>query len=192
MSFQMLTLVPYREEWPADFEEIRNDIANCAGNMIVSIDHIGSTAIPGIAAKDIIDVQIGIRNFDDIEKLGLALCNIGFEFLSHVIQDHAPGHEFEEFVPGWEKRFFKASNIRRPANIHVRLVSGKNFEFALLFRDYLRQHPKVSRAYEQVKVRLATFLSHELMAYTLIKDPVCDLIMLLASKDREKNATTTV
>lgn len=176
-----MKLVPYREEWKADFEKIRKDINDCIGDRIVSIDHIGSTAIPGISAKDIIDVQIGIHNFDDIDSIQKALCNIGFEFLPQIKQDHAPGHEFDDFVPGWDKRFFTASGSRRPANLHVRLVSGKNFEFALRFRDYLRKDSEAARAYEQVKIRLAEYLSHDDMAYSLIKDPVCDLIMLLAS-----------
>jgi len=178
----MLELVPYSKEWNKDFEKIKKDIAACVDGKILRVDHIGSTAIPSLSAKDIIDVQIGVSNIDCVESLIKPMQDIGFDLLPHIKMDHAPGHEFDEFVPGWEKRFFKANEKRRAANIHVRLISGKNFEFALLFRDFLRQDKEAARAYEQVKIRLEEYLSDNVKAYTLIKDPVCDLIILLARK----------
>jgi dephospho-CoA kinase len=175
-----VTLVPYSAEWNRDFEKIREDILACAGGSIVSVEHIGSTAIPGMVSKDVIDVQVGVASFDGVEALCEVLGRNGFELLPHVRQDHAPGHEFEEFVPGYEKRFLKASSGRRSAHIHVRKASAPNFEFALLFRDYLRKNSEAARAYEQLKVRLAKAVGDDLKAYALIKDPVCDLIFMLA------------
>ncbi len=178
----MIELVPYRESWTEDFAKIRRDLLSISGHRILRVDHVGSTAIPGMMAKDIMDVQVGVACFADVETFSAALENLGYDRIATIQQDHAPGHEFEECVAGWEKRFFKASPAHRTANLHVRLVTGKNFEFALLFRDYLRQHAEAARAYEQVKTRLAEALPHNLKAYALIKDPVCDLIFFMAKK----------
>jgi GrpB-like predicted nucleotidyltransferase (UPF0157 family) len=175
----MIKIVPYQPQWPKEFEDIKENILLCAGHFIESIDHIGSTSIPDLAAKDIIDIQIGVRSFDKIEPLKKALAKLGFEINEQIKQDHAPGHEFDDFVDGFEKRFFKTA-FGRPANLHVRLTSGKNFEFALLFRDYLRSCSEARRAYEQMKIRLRDAVEENHMAYTLVKDPVCDLIYLLA------------
>lgn len=177
-----IKLVPYKEVWKDDFEGIKKDIFTFCKNEIVSVHHIGSTSIPSMTAKDIIDVQVGIENFNRIQVLIELMSRAGFEILPHILQDHAPGHEFDEFVPGWEKRFFKANSSRRPANVHVRRVDGENFKFALLFRDFLRSAKEASRAYEQTKLRLVLALGNCQKDYTLIKDPICDLIMLQAKK----------
>ncbi len=177
-----IELVSYKEEWKDDFEGIKKDILSFCNKEILSVRHIGSTSIPNMIAKDIIDVQVGVENFNRIQILIGLMSKAGFEILPHILQDHAPGHEFHEFVPGWEKRFFKASASRRSTNIHVRCVDGENFKFALLFRDFLRFDKEASRAYEQIKLRLASAFGNSQKDYTLIKDPVCDLIMLQAKK----------
>lgn len=183
----MLKLIPYREEWVKDFEKIKKILIHSTQQKIESIEHIGSTAIPGISAKDIIDVQVGIHTFDEIDSLTQDMQNVGFENFPHITMDHAPGHEFDDVIPGWEKRFFKTPTGIRSAHIHVRLLGAKNYEYALLFRDFLRSNREAARAYEQVKRRLAEHLETNIKAYTIIKDPVCDLIMLLARKWAQEN-----
>jgi GrpB-like predicted nucleotidyltransferase (UPF0157 family) len=175
----MVHLSPYRPSWPLEFEEYKKKILDCAGHLIERVDHIGSTSVPGLVAKDVIDIQIGVRDFTNINTLKVVLAGLGFEMVEEFKQDHVPGREFSEFAPGWEKRFFKSLGSR-PVHIHVRQVGEKNYEFALGFRDYLRGCSEAAHIYGQFKQRLAKAVQDNLKAYTLIKDPVCDLIYLLA------------
>lgn len=177
----MISFLSYQPSWPLDFVAVRTKILDATGDMVASVEHIGSTAVPGLCAKDIIDVQVGIHSFAIIEQLTGALEKGGFALISHVTHDHAPGHEFNEYVSGFEKRFFR-SVVGRAVNVHVRLMTGKNFEFALSFRDFLRTSQDARCAYEQVKIRLAKAVGDDLESYTLIKDPICDLIWMLATK----------
>lgn len=175
-----MKLRPYQKSWKSDFEQIEKDILSVAKELIKSIDHIGSTSITGMISKDIIDVQIGLNDFEEFENVKAALVSIGYTFVPEIRMDHAPGHKFEEFVPGFEKRFFKSDgNDRRAANIHVRLCTGKNFAYALKFRNFLRANKEAAYAYAQFKERLAGSIKEDINSYCLIKDPVCDLIMML-------------
>lgn len=176
-------LSPYRPSWPLEFEELKKKILDCAGHLIERVDHIGSTSVPGLVAKDIIDIQIGVRDFTNISALKIALTGIGFEMVEDFKQDHVPGRELGEFAQGWEKRFFKSLE-GRPVHIHVRQVGEKNYEFALSFRDYLRDCPEAAHIYAQFKLRLAEAVQANLKAYTLVKDPVCDFIYMLAKSHR--------
>lgn len=182
----MVELVPYSKKWILEFEQLRNKISEAAGQHALSVEHIGSTAIPGMMAKDIIDVQVAVGSLGDLEIVAKALEASGFEYLSFITHDHAPGHEFGDYLPGFEKRFLKAPASLRPANIHLRLVDAKNYDLAILFRDYLRANADAARAYQQVKSRLAEGFPHDLKAYSLAKDPVCDLIFMLAEKWRDE------
>ena len=179
----MVHLNPYRPSWPLEFEEFKKKILDCAIHLIERVDHIGSTSVPGLVAKDIIDIQIGVRDFTNISALKVALNTIGFEMAENFKQDHVPGREFGEFAQGWEKRFFKSVGTR-PVHIHVRQVGEKNYEFALGFRDYLRNCPEAAHIYGQFKQRLAEAIQDNLKTYTLVKDPVCDLIYMLAKSHK--------
>ncbi len=171
--------MPYNPQWPHEFETIKSEIASTLGDLALCIDHIGSTSVPGLAAKDIIDVQVGVGGFDPHLVEGLRLA--GYVYRSDITSDHlppgAPGPAAE-----WEKRFFKAPPGERPANVHVRIKGRANYRYALLFRDYLRSHPLAAGGYAQLKQTLARYHPDDLEAYTVIKDPVCDVIMSAAEE----------
>jgi GrpB-like predicted nucleotidyltransferase (UPF0157 family) len=168
-----IAIEPYSERWAGDFARIAQRIRSVLGDRALRIDHIGSTAVPGLAAKDRIDVQVTVAELADANPLGAA----GFEEFGPV-GDHPPpgaGDPAEDR----EKRLFNTSGDERPANVHVRVDGRANQRYALLFRDYLREHPASAAAYAELKRRLATEL-RDVRRYADVKDPACDLIMAAA------------
>ena len=174
-----IVIRPYDEGWPAEFDELRTMLRTGLGDAAVRIDHIGSTSVPGLPAKDIIDVQVGVADLDD-PRLGPAFEGLGATATA-ITTDHVPPGD-----PGgpadWEKRYFRPPASWRPAHLHVRAVGRRNHRYALLFRDYLRAAPESAAAYAQVKSALARWRSTDVTAYYDVKDPVCDLIMAAAER----------
>jgi GrpB-like predicted nucleotidyltransferase (UPF0157 family) len=173
---QMIQIVPYNECWPKEFAEIGSVLRRVLGDLAVRIDHIGSTSIPGLASKDCIDVQLTVRSFKPFEPVQTALGSVGYEFRAEVTSDHQPpGTDTSD--GDWEKRYFKPPTGQRATHLHVRAEGRANQRYPLLFRDYLRCHPKCADAYAELKRRLAQYHGTDRLVYTTIKDPVCDIVM---------------
>jgi GrpB-like predicted nucleotidyltransferase (UPF0157 family) len=180
----MIEIVAYREGWRDEFRQIGTALRQAVGDGALRIDHIGSTSVPHLAAKDIIDVQMTVASFDNFAPIRMALASLGYAMLEGINRDHNPDHSQEDTKddPLWEKRLFKPPDSQRPTNLHVRVNGRANQRYALLFRDYLRQHSEAAHAYAAVKHRLAQYVGDNHVAYTDTKDPVCDLIMQAAEK----------
>jgi GrpB-like predicted nucleotidyltransferase (UPF0157 family) len=178
MSFlgesEMINIVPYRPAWRDEFLVIGRTLRRALGDLALRIDHIGSTSVPGLAAKDIIDVQITVARLEPaVER---ALTAAGYQRRIGFTQDHIPpGGTISD--ADWVKWLFKPPAAQRLANIHVRLAGRPNQRYALLFRDYLRAHPAAAQAYAQVKDALANNHANDVDAYYAVKDPVCDIII---------------
>lgn len=170
----MIIIVPYLPAWPAEFRTLASAIREALQGAALRIDHIGSTAVPGLAAKDVIDIQVTAADFDpQIEE---ALTRTGYRRLPHISRDHVPPGQPDR-DEDWTKWFFKNEEGRRRANLHVRIAGRPNQRYPLLFRDYLRAHPPAALAYAQVKTALARLHPEDIYAYCDVKDPVCDIIM---------------
>ena len=170
----MITILPYRSGWPDEFLRYAADLRSALGSLALRIDHIGSTAVPGLAAKDIIDIQITVAALEPaVEE---ALNPAGYTRIVRITQDHIPPGGPAD-LDQWTKWFFRPPAGARPANIHVRLAGRANQRYAVLFRDYLRTHPAAAAAYAQVKSALAGYPADDMDAYYAVKDPVCDIIM---------------
>jgi GrpB-like predicted nucleotidyltransferase (UPF0157 family) len=177
----MITIIPYQPTWPAEFIQIASTLRAALGDLALRIDHIGSTSVPGLDAKDIIDIQLTVASFDDFQPIQSALEDNGYTFVPNNISDHRP--------PGasgpdsdWKKRYFRPPARQRPSHLHVRLAGRPNHLYPLLFRDYLRTHPTTAAAYAALKRTLARYHgdSDDHTPYVEIKDPVCDVIMAAA------------
>jgi len=174
----MVEIVPYQANWPSDFHNIASTLRRGLAELAIRIDHIGSTSVAGLAAKDVIDIQITVAALD--EKLMLAMLAMGYSQPEGIWRDHRPanaqGADFE-----WEKWFFNAPPGQRRTNTHVRVDGRSNQRFALLFRDYLRMHSATADAYAELKRRLAMYLADQ-STYPEVKDPAVDLIYLAAEE----------
>jgi len=174
-----IVIHPYDTRWPAEFATIEALLHQALGDVAVRIDHIGSTSVPGLAAKDIIDVQVSVEDLDD-PRLGPAFERLGAT-TTDIATDHVPPGDMSS-PAAWEKRYFRAPASWRSTHLHVRVSGRPNRRYALLFRDYLRNTPTAAAAYAQVKLALARLHPDDVEAYYDVKDPVCDLVMNAAER----------
>jgi len=127
------------------------------GDVALRIDHIGSTAVPGLDAKPIIDIQISVADFDPLDAFRLPLEGIGYVFRSDN--------------PERTKRYFRESPGHPRTHVHVRRSGSWAEQFALLFRDFLREHVEEARRYAALKHSLAALHRTERERYTEAKEP---------------------
>lgn len=138
------------------------------GEAAVRIDHIGSTSIPGLAAKPVIDIQISIRSFEPLDAIRNPLEQIGFGWR----RDN----------PDLTKRYFQETHRHKRTHIHVRMDGSWSQQFALLFRDYMRSHPEECEAYANLKYRLAEEYANDRHGYIDAKAPLIWRIMQKADQ----------
>jgi len=154
---RIIEVVPYDRRWPDRFSEEAEALEEVFGMEIVAIHHVGSTAIPGIRAKPIIDVLVEVRDLGRIDGFASEMSARGY----------IPKGEFG--IPG--RRFFiKGSETERTHHIHVFESGHPAAERHLAFRDYLRAHPEAARAYGNLKAELATEFRHDIEGYMAGKD----------------------
>jgi GrpB-like predicted nucleotidyltransferase (UPF0157 family) len=149
-------IVNYDPAWPARYESMRVRLAEALGATAVRIDHVGSTAVPGLAAKRVIDIQVSVPDVADATAFKDAIEAQGF--VSRMIE---PGHHYFRPPPG----------LPRDYQVHVCTV-GSDWEWRhLLFRDYLRADPETRAAYEALKRDLATRFTNDRIGYNDAKSP---------------------
>lgn len=144
-------LVAADPTWPEQATRIVNRLTTACGHRAVRIDHIGSTAVPGLDAKDVIDVQVTVSSLDVADELRDALVAAGYPRVDSIVFDHP--HSDDESL--WQKRFHASADPGRLTNVHVRVDGWPNQRFALLFRDWLRAEPAARDEYQGLKRRVA-------------------------------------
>jgi GrpB-like predicted nucleotidyltransferase (UPF0157 family)/uncharacterized protein YciI len=163
---ETIELVPYTVEWERIFKEEAEAISQALGKTLLTIHHIGSTSIPGIVAKPIVDILPVVKNIHDVDRLTPALEALGYE---------ARG---EFGMPG--RRFFvKKQNGKRTFNVHIFEGAHPDVERHLRFRDYLRMHPEDAGVYSDLKKSLVMKSSDDIERYCWGKD---DLVRSLDEK----------
>ena len=163
-----IVIVPYDAQWPERFLQLGTALRGVLGEIAVRIDHIGSTAIPGVDAKPIIDIQISVASFEPVSLYRDPLVNLGFVF--------------REDNPDLTKRYFREKPGDHRTHIHVRRQGSWSEQFALLFRDYLRTHAEEAEAYVALKYRLAEKYRDDRLSYTDGKGPFIWEIMVKANE----------
>lgn len=169
----MITISTYDGRWPQEFTQIEQALSAALGPLALRIDHIGSTSVPGLGAKDVIDVQVTVMALT--EEVRQALLHAGFQQFREVATDHVPP-DADPAPENWQKFLFVQPEGQRRAHIHVRVAGKPNQQYPLLFRDYLRTHPRSAQAVEIIKRQLAKHHGDDVETYYDIKDPVYDLI----------------
>jgi dephospho-CoA kinase len=143
-------VVPYDPTWPVQAERIAARIKPAAGGR--RVEHIGSTAVPGLAAKDVLDFQLGVTSLDEAAELEDALAQAGFPCLG-VMEDTV---RYEGDAPeDWHKRLHAGADPGRRVNLHVRVEGGPAWNWAMRFRDWLRADEQALWEYAAVKLELA-------------------------------------
>jgi GrpB-like predicted nucleotidyltransferase (UPF0157 family) len=175
-----IEIIPYDPTWPEQFKQVAATIRTALGDLAHSIDHIGSTSVPGLAAKDVIDVQVTVAKLEP-ELIVAALASLGYVHLNWISSDHVPP-SYDATPDEWRKLIFRERPGQRRVNLHVREAGRTNQRYALLFRDYLRADPMAAGSYAQIKHALARLHPADVDAYYDVKDPVCDIIMAAAEQ----------
>jgi len=150
----------YDTTWPLKFEEQKGDLLNAIGDKVVAIEHIGSTAVPGLGAKPIIDIMVGLQHLSDAEDCIEPLKRIGYEYVP----------ELEAEIP--ERRYFHKgpSNVpKKHYHLHMAEIRGEFWNVQILFRDYLRTHSDSAKKYFELKKDLAAKYRLNREAYTEAK-----------------------
>ncbi len=171
---------PYRPEWRTEYEQLAVRLRAALGNLVLCVDHIGSTSIPGLPAKDVIDMQVGVASLERESEVVEAFLQIGFTLRPGAWNryDHIP-EGWEGPRSEWAKLVFGPTGRERPSNVHIRVPGRANTRYALLFRDYLRADERARSAWGEFKHSLAHQV-HDLSVYGQIKDPATDVLMLAA------------
>lgn len=178
-----IDVVPYDARWPDEYRALEARLHAALGDAALRIDHIGSTAVPGLCAKDLIDIQITVASLDDGDALTTRLQAAGFRqtkaspFVYDLLASLDTPHS-----PELRKRYFREPLGEKRVHIHVREAGRLNQRYALLFRDYLRATPTARQAYGELKTRAAQIFPHNIDGYLFLKEPMMDLIYEAAQR----------
>lgn len=149
-----IEIVDYDKRWPADFERLRRRLAAGLGSVVLRIEHVGSTAVPGLAAKPTLDVDVVVAA-DDVQAAIERLGAIGFE------------HQGDLGVPGREA--LKGPEGGDACHVYVCVEDGEPLRAHLTFRDQLRAHPETAAEYAALKRDVAARFGTDRDAYTRAK-----------------------
>lgn len=183
----LIAVLPYQEQWVDEFRCAAAAMRQTLGDEALRIDHIGSTAVKGLAAKSIIDVQVTVLSLDAFSAIAPKLETIGYIHRPTADRDRPPPWEVQE-AGEWRKAFFRtADGAPRRIHVHIRERDRRNQRYALLFRDYLRSSERAREAYGDFKRQLAEVVGHlsgpgGTGPYLDLKDPMLDLIASAAER----------
>jgi dephospho-CoA kinase len=144
-------LVSSDPSWPDQAGRILARLRTACGHRAVRVDHVGSTAVPGLDAKDVIDVQVTVASLAVADELADALLAAGYPAVSDITGDVAHGDDGAL----WHKRLHASADPGRPTNVHLRVDGWPNQRFALLFRDWLIADADVRAEYLELKRSVA-------------------------------------
>ena len=148
-----VVLVPYQSVWAQRFEREKVRLEEVIGEHILDIQHIGSTAVPGLSAKPILDIGVAVENFEKASALVSPIEKLGYTYRG---ENGIPRRHY----------FVKGPPNKKTCHLHMFEEVDEEWATHLLFRDYLRTHPKVAAAYQQLKEDLAAKYPNDREAYT--------------------------
>jgi GrpB-like predicted nucleotidyltransferase (UPF0157 family) len=172
-------LVAYDPRWARRGAELVDDIRKRIGPGALRVEHIGSTAIPGMAAKPTFDLRVSVAALGPCAGIiDAALAPLGLVRRPWE-QDHVPAG-IDDDPRRWSKRLWgKAEPGGERILVHARVAGSPNERLALLFRDWFIAHPAMVPSYSRFKLALAAAVD-DLDVYTDVKDPVVDLVVQVA------------
>jgi GrpB-like predicted nucleotidyltransferase (UPF0157 family)/RimJ/RimL family protein N-acetyltransferase len=168
-------IVAYNSKWPMiasiEIEKLREILPS---SKIIDIQHVGSTAIPGMAAKPIVDIQIAAHSLDEMKVIAIpALQKLGYEYW------------YEN--PDPERMFFAKGmppfGVKRTHHVHIVEPTSKHWSGKINFRDYLISHPDIANEYQQLKIKLAQQYAYDREEYTNAKGGFVNKILKLAQQN---------
>lgn len=151
-----VVVTEYNTEWPRLFKAEAEHLRRVFGDQLVEIHHIGSTSVPGLKAKPIIDIMPVVRDIRAVDDLTENMAELGYEALG------------EFGIPG--RRYFRKGGEHRTHHVHVFAEGSGEIRRHLAFRDFLRAHPEEAEVYGNLKASLALRYPDDITAYMDGKD----------------------
>lgn len=172
-------LVPSDPSWSEQAARIVARLKTAGGHRVRRVDHIGSTAVPGLDAKDVIDIQVTVDSLATADGLAAAFLAAGYPELDDITADvpkpngrsTVASFDHSDDPSLWGKRYFKSADPGRPTNVHVRVEGWPNQQFALLFTDWLAANPGVQADYVAAKRHAHNQGRGDIGAYAAAKEP---------------------
>lgn len=155
-------LLPHNKKWKSLFEKEKKLLQRTFGKTIISIEHIGSTAIPGIPAKPIIDMNVAVESLEVARDM-----KEKFEKLRYKYRPFKPGHTKEDLKD--QELYVKGPEAKRTHHAHVTVYGSNYWNNDLIFRNYLRKNPTRAKQYARLKKVLASKHAGDRGTYTKSK-----------------------
>jgi GrpB-like predicted nucleotidyltransferase (UPF0157 family) len=156
------------------FDEERARLEHALGSLAIAVEHVGSTAVPGLAAKPIIDLAVGVHSLAEARQR----CIEPFRALGYTHMAR-----YESWLPG-EMLFRQEASGPWTHHAHVLERSSRRWDEYIVIRDYLRRHPEVARAYGDLKQALALVFDDDIAGYRDAKRPFLRAVMAKAQAER--------
>jgi len=165
----IVKLVPHRPAWKELFAEEKDRLEEVIGHQVVDIQHIGSTSIPGMVAKPILDIGIAVVDFEASEVSIDPIEGLGYQYRG------------EHGIP---RRHYFVKGNPRTHHLHMLEVNSRDWKAHLLFRSYLTSHPDIAQEYAELKIDLAERYRTDREVYQEGKDAFIERILELAEVEK--------
>lgn len=166
-----ISVVPYNHHWPEAYTSEAASLKNVLKSVVISIHHIGSTSVPGLPSKPVLDMLIEVTSLAELERSSASLNALGYT---------ARG---ENGIPG--RRYFTKGETPRTHQIHAFAVNDEHIHRHVVFRDYLRENSDVRDEYAALKITLADKFKYDPAGYSAGKEPFIRLHQSIALKRGE-------
>ncbi len=167
MAIRNIVVLPYNKKWQQDFLDIKAEVAAALGmapeGLSLAIEHVGSTSVPGLSAKPIIDIDVVVRA-GDVQAAIQALAGIGYN------------HEGNLGIPGREAFGYSGKEHLQEHHLYLCPEDSPELKRHLAFRNYLREHPQAVEEYSRIKLEAAALFPHNIDGYINHKSPVIEKI----------------
>lgn len=171
MRTKKVVVLPYDRAWRSDFEKIKAEVESVAGDLIVGIEHVGSTSVEGMSAKPCIDLDIVIEDVSGMDAIVNRLETIGYI------------HEGDLGIKGREAFKYTSKPHLKPHHLYVCPKDSEELHRHITFRDFLRTHPDAIKKYSKVKEEAAALFPDDIDGYIKYKSPcIAELYSLCGLK----------
>ena len=172
---RILEVVDYQADWPHRYQREANLLRDVFGEALVRIHHVGSTSVPGMSAKPIVDILVEIKLGIDVDRFNRRMEQLGYD---------CRGECLDAIVPGTPGRFYFSKNVDGCRYCHVHVCHIGHFQISefLVLRDYLKSHTDEATEYGNLKSRLAKQFTHDNVGYMRGKDKSVKRLILRAAE----------
>lgn len=160
MNTERVIVTPYNPQWPRDYDAIRKEVAEGLGELAIAIEHVGSTSVPGLSAKPIIDLDVVMTDYGVFPEVVSRLAKLGYV------------HEGNLGISDREAFCYEGKEHLHKHHLYVCPAGSEELRRHITFRNYLRSHPEAAEAYGTVKEKAAHLYPDSIDDYMNFKSDI--------------------